>query len=223
MKILIVEDEVVLQKEIVAFLSAQGHHCEYAMTYFEAEDKLAVFDYDITVLDLTLPGGDGLDLLKLLKHKNPETGTIIISAKNSLDDKLTGLDIGADDYITKPFHLTELNARINALFRRKFQQGDFTLSIGEIVIDTHAKSVTVSGKTADFTPKEFDLLLYLVINKNQVLSKQSIAEHLWGDDFEADNYDFLYVHINNLRKKLMDAGARDPIKTVYGLGYRFAL
>ncbi len=223
MKILIIEDEISLLEEAANFLRDAGHLCECAETFCDAEDKLALFDYDMVVLDITLPGGNGLDLLQILKQKNPETGTIIISAKNSLDDKLLGLNIGADDYITKPFHLSELNARINAVFRRKFQQGDFSLTAGQIIINPHAKSVLVSGKSVIFTPKEFELLLYMVINKNRVLSKQSIAEHLWGDDFEADHYDFLYVHINNLRKKLIEAGAQDHIKTVYGLGYRFTI
>jgi len=223
MKILIIEDEISLLEEVAIFLRNAGHLCECASTYYEAEDKLALFDYEMIVLDITLPGGDGLDLLKTLKQKHSETGIIIISAKNSLDDKLLGLNIGADDYITKPFHLSELNARVNAVFRRKFHKGDSKVSIAEFVINADAKSVSVLGNPVILTPREYELLEYMTINKNRMLSKQSIAEHLWGDDFDSDNYDFLYVHINNLRKKLVDAGAQDRIKSIYGLGYRFTV
>ena len=228
-KILIIEDESALLKEIVEYLMGFGFLCEQATAFMEAEDKLTLYDYDIVLLDLMMPGGDGLDLLKILKHKDTETGVLIVSAKDSLDDKLTGLELGADDYITKPFHLSELNARINALIRRRQFKGSEAIEFGQISIQTQAKTVTIkaenTGRTTqvlDLTKKEFDLLLYLVISKNRVLSKQSIAEHLWGDDYDmADSYDFVYVHIKNLRKKLLAAGCPDYIKTVYGMGYKF--
>jgi len=222
MKLLLVEDEKTLLDEIAAYLTEDGFLCEKAGTYNDAEEKLSLYDYAAVLLDITLPGGNGLELLKQVRTIHPETGVLIISAKNSLEDKLTGLDLGADDYITKPFHLAELNARIKALIRRKDFKGSNILSFQEMNIDTQAKTVKVGSKELELTRKEYELLLYLAVNKNRVLSKQAIAEHLWGDNYDlADNYDFVYVHINNLRKKMMAEGAQDYIKTVYGMGYKF--
>ena len=217
MKILIVEDEVELLDSIASYLKNEDFICEKASTFFEAEDKLISFNYDIILLDITLPDGNGIDLLKLIKEKSPTTGVLIVSAKNSLDDKLTGLDLGADDYITKPFHLAELNSRVNSLIRRQKFDGN------EIQINPSSKEVTVNGKPIELTKKEYNLLLYFVTNKNKVLTKESIAEHLWGDDIEmADSYDFIYTHMGNLRKKIKKLGAPDYLKTMYGLGYKFA-
>lgn len=147
---------------------------------------------------------------------------IIISARNSLDDKLTGLGLGADDYLTKPFHLSELNARILAIVRRKSAQGEHQIAFREISIDLDAKEVKVSGELVHMTKKEFDLLLYFLANKGKVISKSAAVEHIWGDDADmADSFDFIYTHIRNIRKKLMDAGSGDYFQTVYGVGYRF--
>lgn len=223
MKLLIIEDETVLMEGMTEFLTSQGFLCEKAETYDQASEKLYMYDYDVVLLDLMLPGGNGLDLLRQLKKENKETGVLIISAKDSLNDKVDGLNLGADDYITKPFHYEELNARIQALIRRKNQLGDQLLTFNEISLDTTGKQVFVNGRPLILTKKEYDLLIYLVVNKNRVLSKQGIAEHLWGDDYDmADNYDFVYVHMNNLRKKLAALGCTDYIKTVYGMGYKFS-
>lgn len=223
MKILIVEDEVELLDSIASYLKNEDFICEKASTFFEAEDKLISFNYDIILLDITLPDGNGIDLLKLIKEKSPTTGVLIVSAKNSLDDKLTGLDLGADDYITKPFHLAELNSRVNSLIRRQKFDGNDIIEFNEIQINPSSKEVTVNGKPIELTKKEYNLLLYFVTNKNKVLTKESIAEHLWGDDIEmADSYDFIYTHMGNLRKKIKKLGAPDYLKTMYGLGYKFA-
>ncbi|HYX09402.1 MAG TPA: response regulator transcription factor [Bacteroidales bacterium] len=222
MKLLIIEDETVLMEGMTEFLTAQGFLCEKAATFDQASEKLFMYDYDVILLDLMLPGGSGLDLLRQLKKENQDAGVLIISAKDSLDDKIDGLNLGADDYITKPFHLEELNARIQALIRRKNQQGNQQLVFNEIVIDPSGREVFVHEQPVVLTKKEYDLLLYLLVNKKRVISKQGIAEHLWGDDYDmADNYDFVYVHMNNLRKKLTAAGCADYIKTVYGMGYKF--
>lgn len=223
MKLLLVEDEIDLQESIVAYLQSEGFSIETASNYLEGEDKVALYNYDCLLIDITLPGGSGLDLIRLLKQKDTEAGVIIISAKNSLDDKLVGLDIGADDYLTKPFHLSELNARIKSIIRRRNFKGGNTLDYNEIQITFDSRRVTVSGKEIVLTKKEYDLLLYFITNQSKVLDKEAIAEHLWGDNMSlmADSYDFIYTHIKNLRKKLIDAGSVDYIHTVYGIGYQF--
>ncbi len=222
MKILIVEDEIELLDSICSYLKNEDFICEKASTFFEAEDKLISFNYDIILLDITLPDGSGIDLLKLIKEKSPTTGVLIVSAKNSLDDKLEGLDLGADDYITKPFHLAELNSRVNSLIRRQKFDGNEIIQFNEIQINPSSKSVTVNDKPVELTKKEYNLLLYFITNKNKVLTKESIAEHLWGDDIEmSDSYDFIYTHMGNLRKKIKKLGAPDYLKTMYGLGYKF--
>ncbi len=221
MKILIAEDETELQKSIATYLERDGNVCEMASDYHEALYKIDLYEYDLLVLDINLITGSGLDILKLLKRNRSETPTIIISANNSLDDKLEGLDLGADDYLTKPFHLAELNSRIKAVLRRGKFGGNDRLEFHEISIYTRYRSSYVNEQSLSFTRKEFDLLLFFVTNKGRVLSKEIIAEHLWGDHSDlADNFDFIYVHINNLRKKLTEAGAK-YIKTAYGSGYKF--
>ena len=223
MKILIVEDEIELLETITSYLKNEDFMCEKASTFFDAEDKLISFKYDIVILDITLPDGSGIDLLKTIKKHSPTTGVLIVSAKNSLDDKLTGLDLGADDYITKPFHLAELNSRINSLIRRRKFAGDDTIEFNEITVFPSSKTATVNGNPVELTKKEYNLLVYFITNKNKVLTKESIAEHLWGDDIEmADSYDFIYTHMGNLRKKLKKLGAPNYLQTMYGLGYKFA-
>ncbi len=222
MKILIVEDEIELLNSIRSYLQKQDFVCEGVETYFEAEDKLISYKYDIAILDINLPDGNGLDLLKHIKESNPETGVLIVSAKDSLDDKLKGLDLGADDYITKPFHLAELNSRVNSLIRRRKFDGNKNIVFQEIEIDPDAKSVIANGMSVDLTKKEYFLLLYFITNKNRVLTKEAIAEHLWGDNIDMlDNFDFIYTHMRNLRKKLKKTGANDYLQTIYGLGYKF--
>lgn len=221
MKILIAEDELELLDSIAVYLERDGNVCERASDYHEALYKIDLYEYDLLVLDINLITGSGLDILKLLKKHRTETPTIIISANNSLDDKLEGLDLGADDYLTKPFHLAELNSRIKAVLRRGKFGGSDRIEFNEISIDTRSRTAYVDNNDLALTKKEFDLLLFFVTNKGRVLSKEIIAEHLWGDNSDlADNFDFIYVHINNLRKKLTEAGAK-YIKTAYGSGYKF--
>lgn len=224
MKLLLVEDSADLSRSIDTYLRREGYVSEVAMDFREALDKLLGFTYDVVLLDIMIPKGDGLRLLEELKAINKQTGVIIISAKDALDDKIKGLELGADDYLTKPFHLSELHARIKAVYRRKQLNGDDTLQLNEITIHTERMVVSVHGENVVLTKKEFELLLYFATNRNHVLSKQSIAEHLWGDHVDhLDNIDFVYQHIKNLRKKLIKAGAEDYIETVYGVGYRFAI
>ena len=219
-KILIIEDEKALSDSITTYLKGQDYICEIAEDFNTALEKTALFDYDCILLDLTLPGGNGLTLLKELKANNKTDGVLIISAKNSLDDKVTALTLGADDYLSKPFHLSELNARIGAIIRRKQFAGSNILKFNSINIDTTYKTAEVNKKNLELTKKEFELLLYFIINKKKVISKNAIAEHLWGDDMEG-NLDFIYTHIKNLRKKLMEADNIDYIKSIYGMGYKF--
>lgn len=221
MKYLIAEDEKDLQQSIVTYLQRDGNICEVASDFREASEKAAIYDYDVIILDINLVTGSGLDILKTLKKEKKKTGVIIISANNSLTDKLEGLDLGADDYITKPFHLAELNSRINAVLRRGKYGGDEIIEFNEIKIDTKSRTAYIDGKAMSLTRKEYDLLVFFISNKGRVLSKAIIAEHLWGDDSDLlDNFDFIYVHINNLRKKLTAEGAK-YIKTAYGSGYKF--
>lgn len=223
MKILIVEDEIELLIGISNYLIKEKYICELAESFRKADEKLSIYEYDIILLDITLPDGNGLKLLETIKKRQVKSGVIIISAKNSLDDKIKGLDLGADDYISKPFQLSELNSRIRAVLRRRQFDGSSSLYFKEISIDTDSKSVTVNGKEIKTTKKEYDLLLFFFVNKNRVLTKEVIAEHLWDDNIDlADSYDFIYTHLNNIRKKIKSAGGNDYIKTIYGMGYKFS-
>jgi len=222
MKILIIEDEVELLIAMSNFLIKESYICELAETFSKAEEKLAIYEYDMILLDISLPDGNGLELLKIIKKRHLKSGVIIISAKNSLDDKISGLDLGADDYMTKPFQLSELNSRIKAVFRRQQLDGENIITFNEIVINTANKSISVNEKEVVLTKKEYDILLYFIINKNRVLTKEAIAEHLWDDNIDlADNFDFIYTHLNNIRKKIKKAGGNDYIKTIYSMGYKF--
>ncbi|MAW95834.1 MULTISPECIES: response regulator transcription factor [unclassified Leeuwenhoekiella] len=221
MKFLIAEDEQDLRDAIVNYLSDEANICEQAADFNEASEKLELYDYDIAVLDINLITGSGLDLLKRLKAQNKSCGVIIISANNSLENKLEGLDLGADDYITKPFHLAELNSRIKAVLRRSSFGGNDSITFHELRLDTASRTAFVNEKAISLTRKEYDLLLFFITNQGRVLSKAIIAEHLWGDDSDMlDNFDFIYVHINNLRRKLTTEGAK-YIQTAYGTGYKF--
>ena len=220
MKILIAEDEIELQKSIITFLEKDNNICEYASNYEEAIYRVSLYEYDIAVIDINLISGSGLDVIKEFKKRKKETGIIIISANDSLEDKITGLDLGADDYITKPFHLPELNSRIKSLYRRRKNGGNNEVVFNELVLNTSTRLVTVNSKEIRLTKKEFELLLYFMTNNNRVLTKENIAEHLWGDNSDLlDNFDFIYVHINNLRNKLTTTGAK-YISTIYGVGYK---
>ena len=222
MKILIIEDEAELLSAISLYLTDAGFTCELADQFEMALEKISIYEYDVILLDISLPDGNGLELIKAIKKMDLRTGVIIISAKNSLDDKISGLDLGADDYMTKPFQLSELNSRIKAVLRRRRFDGTDSLSFNEITIFTDLKTVTISGTSMALTKKEYDLLLFFLVNKNRLLTKETIAEHLWGDNIDlADNFDFIYTHINNLRKKILAHAGNDYIKTVYGMGYKF--
>jgi len=223
MKILIIEDEFTLAKSIEEYLKADGNTCELATTFSEAWMKAGVYEYDCVLVDITLPGGNGLDVIRELKKQHNKAGIIIISAKNSLDDKITGLEIGSDDYLPKPFHLSELNARIKALVRRKKFGGNKSIEFHEIKVLPDEKELLVNSEAVSLTRSEYELLLYFLANKNRVLTKESIAEHLAGDDADTmDSFDFIYSHIKNLRKKLIKNGAGDYLKAVYGIGYKFS-
>ena len=222
MKILIIEDEIEIAASMKSYLKSNDIHCEMANNCQTALDKITMYDYDCILLDLMLPDGDGFTILKELKNQNKTDGVIIISAKEALETKIEGFNLGADDYLTKPFHLSELVVRIQSLVRRKNFNGSNVLVFNEIEIDILAKVVKIGTKKSDCTKKEIDLLLFLIANKNKVLSKSAIAEHLSGDMADMlDNYDFVYAHIKNLKKKLNDAGSSDYIKSVYGMGYKW--
>lgn len=222
MKILIIEDEPEIALSIKNYFCPHGIHCETASGYKQAIAKIGSFSYDCILLDLNLPDGNGFEILKALKEMNKTDGVIIVSAQESLDSRLDGFTLGADDYLTKPFHLAELLVRVQALVRRKNFKGQNIVVYNEISIDTLGKTVTVKGAKLEITKKEIDLLLFLIGNENKVLSKGAIAEHLSGDMAEMlDNHDFVYAHIKNLKKKLNKAGSEDYIETIYGLGYKW--
>ena len=223
MKILIIEDEKELSQSICEYLFTGQFICEQAFDFNSALEKISLYDYACIVLDITLPGGNGLEILKELKQSGKIDGVIIISAKNSIDDKVYGLNSGADDYLTKPFHLSELAARVTAIIRRKSFEGKNIIQYKEVAIDLNEKAVKSNDTKLELTRKEYELLLYFISNKNKVISKNAIAIHLWGDSMDmAGNYDFIYTHIKNLRKKLVQAGAGDYIQSVYGMGYKFS-
>lgn len=222
MKILIIEDEIDIATSIKSYLKSNDILCETATNSQSALDKIAMYNYDCILLDLMLPDGDGFTILKELRKQNKSDGVIIISAKETLETKIEGFNLGADDYLTKPFHLSELFVRIQSLVRRKNFNGSNMITFNEIEIDTLAKSVKVNDKKIDFTKKEIDLLLFLIGNKTKVLSKSAIAEHLSGDMADMlDNHDFVYAHIKNLKKKLNEAKSNDYIKSIYGIGYKW--
>ncbi len=205
-----------------SYLSEEGHQCESAACMKEAEEKISLYLYDCLLIDVNLPDGSGLDLIEPAKKRNANAGIIIVSARETLDDRIKGLNLGADDYIVKPFHLSELNARIQSLLRRIKFDGEDQIIFNEIVINPSERLVTVGTKPVKLTKKEFDLLLYFVSNKDRILTKESICEYLWGDYADnAGSLDFVYTHIKNLRKKIMDLGGEDYIHTVYGVGYKF--
>ena len=184
--------------------------------------KIGLYNYDCIVLDLGLPDGDGLKILQHLKERNKDDGVVIISARNSLDDRLNGLNLGADDYVVKPFHLAELKARIISIHRRKSYNGSNKIEFENITVDLNALEVRVEGQLITLTRKEYDLLIYFMANKGKVVTKNAIAEHLWEDNiYQADSFDFIYTHIKNLRRKIQECSGKDFFKAVYGIGYKF--
>jgi DNA-binding response OmpR family regulator len=222
MKILLIEDEKELSRSISEYLQKENYVCESVFTIDDAMEKINLYRYDCILVDIGLPDGSGLDIIRTLKELKSESGILIISARISLDDKVTGLGIGADDYLTKPFYLPELNARIKSIIRRRSFGGANEISFQDIHIFPDRMEVTVNGQPLTLTKKEYDLLIFFISNKDRVLTKESIAEHLWGDEMDmADSFDFIYTHIKNLRKKIMEKGGEDYIRTIYGMGYKF--
>lgn len=221
MKILVVEDEKELLRSIHDSLIQEQFLIETAENYQSASEKIALYTYDCILLDIMLPGGNGLQLLQQLKDMGKSENVIIISAKDSLDDKLTGLELGADDYLTKPFHNAELNARIKAVLRRKNQEGKNSIEIANIELDLTERIFIVDGENITLNRKEFDILHFFLLNKKRLVTKTALAEHVWGDHIDqADNFDFIYYQIKNLRKKLQQSNAEIEIEAVYGIGYK---
>ncbi len=223
MKLLIIEDEVGLRDNITTYFNEDGNICENCADLASAIDKLANYNYDCVLLDIGLPDGEGFAVLDFLKQNRKDEAVLILSARNSLEDKIKGLNIGADDYLTKPFHLAELKARVASVYRRKASNSNNNLIFNEITINLPGRTVEVNGVNIIFTRKEYEMLLYFIANKGKVISKNAIAEHLWGDEMDMhNNFDFIYTHIKNLRKKLIDAGCQDYLKSIYGIGYKFS-
>ncbi|SHM42888.1 DNA-binding response regulator, OmpR family, contains REC and winged-helix (wHTH) domain [Chitinophaga jiangningensis] len=224
MKILIIEDERSLAQSISTYLTDEQYLCEFAVNMEEAYEKVDLYEYDCILLDLMLAGGDGLKVLEEIKAQNKQSGVIIISARDSVDDKITGLRLGADDYLAKPFHLSELAARIYSLIRRRNFGNDDVIHFDDVRINLQGKSVTVADQLVPLTRREYDLLLYFISNKNKVISKNALAEHLSGDMADAlDNFNYIYVHIKNLKRKLTEAGCDNYLKTMYGTGYKWEM
>ncbi|MGN1375010.1 MAG: response regulator transcription factor [Prevotella sp.] len=222
MKMLIIEDEKQLSDGIVKYLTNEDYFCEQAFTFEDAMLKVGIYEYDCILLDLMLPGGTGLDILRKIKQKSPQTGVIIVSAKGSLEDKVEGLKIGADDYLAKPFHLPELSMRVFALLRRRNFTNSNILETGRLRIDLFAKTVTVDSKNIELTKTEYEILLFLIQNRHRVVSKSALAEHLSGEmaDMMSD-FNYVYSHMKNLKNKLSVAGITGCIKTLYGAGYKW--
>lgn len=221
MKLLIVEDHLDLQLAIRKSLEQSGFLCETASSVKEAEEKINLYEYDTLILDLNFPDGNGLDLIRMIKKINQKTGILVVSARNALDHRIEGIELGADDYLTKPFEMAELIVRVKSILRRRNFGGSNQIISGELSIDPENRMLEVKGQKVDLTKSEFDLLLFFVSNPNRVLSRESLAEHIWGDNMDlADSFDFIYSHIKNLRKKISTAGGYIPIRAVYGIGYK---
>ncbi len=221
MRLLIVEDENELAADILLYLRQEKYICDRALNSRDALSRIEMHEYDCVLLDLNLPDGSGLAILQELKHKNRNDGVIIISANHSLTDRINGLKLGADDYLVKPFHHSELAARIEAIIRRKMHAGHTVISWNEISIDTQSSEVSIHEKPVELTGKEYQLLLFLLANPKKVITRAALINHLWNESIDSeDNFDFIYTHIKNLRKKLQQSGCKDYIKTVYGIGYK---
>ena len=221
MKILVIEDEPAMLENMVQSLQQEHYVVETASDFHTAKEKLGVYEYDCILLDIGLPGGNGLLLLEELKNSGKPEGVIIISARNSLSDKVSGLNLGADDYLAKPFHLAELHARVKSVLRRKKTDGNSYVTLENLRIDPERRMAWVDDAELVLNRKEFDILFYLVTNRNRLVNKSALAEHVWGDYIdEANSFDFIYSQIKNLRKKLKDSGAATEIQAIYGVGYK---
>jgi len=221
MKILVIEDEKDLREALMESLLKELYVVEVADDFNSALEKISIYDYDCILLDIMLPGGNGLDLLAHLKELGKSGNVIIISAKDSLEDKVSGLALGADDYLTKPFHIAELNARIKAVIRRNNLNGKNTIEIGNLILDIDERTLLIAGEALHLNRKEFDILNYFLLNKNRLITKTALAEYVWGDQIDqADNFDFIYYQIKNLRKKLQESRADVSVESIYGVGYK---
>lgn len=221
MKILIVEDELEMVRSVKEFLQRENFLVEEALTYHAGLEKVMSYDYDCVLLDIMLPGGNGLDILRELEKEGRKQPVLILSAKGDVEDKVLGLEIGADDYLAKPFHLAELLARIKSIIRRNVQQGDRVLTYKNLTLAPDSRQAMVDGKEISLNRKEYDVLYYFLLRPNRLLEKTSLAESVWGDYIDqSDNLDFIYSQIKNLRKKLKNYGAEGDIQAVYGVGYK---
>lgn len=224
MKILIVEDDQDLREITTRSLEKERYVVSQAPDYRTALLKIEDYDYDCILLDIMLPDGNGLDLLKELQALGKRTNVIILSAKDSIEDKVVGLDLGADDYLPKPFHLAELHARLKSLFRRSQREGEHKMQVGNIEVYPDQFRVMISGKQVELNRKEYDILYYFMSRPGRLVNKNTLAESVWGDHIDqVDNFDFIYAQIKNLRKRLKDAGATPELKSVYGFGYKFVV
>ena len=222
MKLLVVEDDPEIQESIVTYLAPEGYACEQAFDLRNAMDKIDFYTYDCVLIDLNLPDGNGIDIIKALKKNQSQSGIIVITARDAIDERVKALEFGADDYLVKPFNLSELNARIKSLIRRIQFHGNQQITFGELEIFPDNFKVVVQGNSLDLTKKEFEILLFFVSNAGRVIAKESLAGQLWGEEMDLSySYDFVYAQIKNLRKKLKEAGAKDYIQTIYGVGYKF--
>lgn len=224
MKLLIIEDEISLLKSIHDYFSKEDFICDTASNFEDGKEKISIYNYDCIILDINLPGGSGLKLIKHIRELNKQDGVIIISARNSIEDKVTGLELGGDDYLTKPFHLAELSARVKSLVRRKVQHDINQFFLSGFAIDLLSKEIKYNSQQLGLTKQEYNLLFFMINNKSRVVSRQAIAEHLTGEDSSnLDSFDFIYSHIKNLKRKLKEKANKDLIKTVYGLGYKLEI
>ena len=224
MKLLIIEDESSLQELMTAALRKEGYIVENAMDYSEAMERIGVYSYDCILLDINLPGGSGLDILRHIKKSGAKMNVIIISARDSIDDKVAGLELGADDYLAKPFHLAELSARITSVARRSRNDGDLAYKAGNVVLEDVSQRLTVDGKEVSLLKKEFDILKYFLMRPGHTVDKAALAEAVWGDHIDqTDDFQFVYAQMKNLRRKLSDAGADIEIKSIYGFGYKLMI
>jgi DNA-binding response OmpR family regulator len=221
-KLLIIEDNTQLLNAIAETLSKEKFVCETVSSYTAAHEKIYLYQYDILIVDINLPDGSGLQIIREIKKVEPATGIIVISARNSLDNKIEGLELGADDYITKPFDMAELVARVKSIIRRRNFGGSNFIELGKLRIDPEQRLAFANEKNIELTRSEYDILLFFTSNVGRVITRESLAEHIWGDNMDlADSFDFIYSHIKNLRKKITQNGLSDPIKAVYGVGYKF--
>lgn len=224
MKILVIEDEMSLQELMERALKKEGYVVESAMDFDSAMEKLGIYSYDCILLDINLPGGSGLDILEHMKKVGNRSDVIIISARDSIDDKVRGLELGADDYLAKPFHMVELIARIRSVARRSRNDGDFGYKAGNVMLDDVSRILTVDGRKVELLKKEFDILKYFLMRPGHTVDKAVLAEAVWGDHIDqSDDFQFVYAQMKNLRRKLAESGADVEIKSIYGFGYKLVM